>query len=71
MIFYDFFVFARKINAKINAKITAAAIPPEVASKPHVKIPIMPFVLTALIAPFARLAPKPTIGTEIPAPATL
>lgn len=45
----------------------AAAIPPAVASSPPVKAPIKPFDLTADITPFASEAPKPIIGTFIPA----
>lgn len=64
---YFYLVFDLKIKEKIKAKIIAAAIPPAVASKPPVKAPKTPFDLTALIAPFARDAPNPMIGTFIPA----
>ena len=52
----------------MKPKNIAAAIPPAVACKPPVKIPKMPFALTAFIAPFANDAPNPIIGTLIPAP---
>lgn len=51
----------------MKANIIAAAIPPAVASRPPVKAPNKPFDFTALIAPFASDAPKPIIGTFIPA----
>lgn len=51
----------------MKANNTAAAIPPAVASKPPVNAPTIPRALTAPIAPFAREAPKPIIGTLIPA----
>ena len=51
----------------MKAKITAAAIPPAVASIPPVNKPSIPLDLTAPIAPFAREAPNPMIGTFIPA----
>lgn len=62
-----FFVCDLNISEKIKAKPIAAAIPPAVAVRPPVKIPRIPCVFTALIAPFANEAPKPTIGTFIPA----
>ena len=66
---YHFLVCEWKINAKIKAKIIAAAIPPAVAVKPPVNIPRRPCDFTAEIAPFASDAPKPMIGTFMPAPA--
>ena len=67
--YFYFFVCEWKIKAKMKAKIIAAAIPPAVAVKPPVKIPRIPCDFTAPIAPFANDAPKPIIGTFIPAPA--
>ena len=64
---YYFFVRALKISPNRKAKPTAAAMPPAVASNPPVKTPIIPFDLTAEIAPFASDAPKPIIGTLTPA----
>ena len=55
----------------MKAKNTAAAIPPAVAINPPVKIPRTPEDCAAPIAPFAREAPNPIIGTLIPAPAKL
>lgn len=62
-----FFVCDLKIKANKNANPTAAAMPPAVAVSPPVKIPKNPWVLIAPIAPFAKDAPNPTIGTLIPA----
>ena len=67
--FLYFFVCEWKMRAKIKAKIMAAAIPPAVAVSPPVNIPRIPCDLTAPIAPFASDAPKPIIGTLMPAPA--
>ena len=67
ILYINYFVLDLKIKAKIKAKITAAAIPPAVASSPPVNAPSNPFDFTALIAPFASDAPKPIIGTFIPA----
>ena len=64
---YQFLVFDLNIRANINANKTAAAIPPAVASSPPVKAPISPLDFTAPIAPLANDAPKPIIGTFIPA----
>ncbi len=64
-----FFVCDLKISAKTNAKKIADAIPPAVAPSPPVNIPTNPCVSTAPITPFASDAPKPMIGTFIPAPA--
>ena len=69
LLYIYFFVCDLNMRAKINAKITAAAIPPAVAVNPPVKTPSKPCDLTAPIAPFASEAPKPIIGTLIPAPA--
>ena len=54
-------------NPNKKANPTAAAMPPAVACKPPVKTPINPVDLTALMAPLASEAPKPIIGTVIPA----
>ena len=62
-----FFVWDLKINANKNAKPIAAAIPPAVAVKPPVNTPKSPCDSTAPITPFASEAPKPMIGTLIPA----
>ena len=56
-----------KIKANINEANIAIAIPPADAVNPPVKIPIIPSSLAAMIAPLARLAPKPIIGTVAPA----
>ncbi len=64
-----FFVCERKIRAKIKPNMIAAAIPPAVEVKQPVKTPNKPCDSTALIAPFVSDAPKPIIGTLIPAPA--
>lgn len=66
-----FFVLLLKIRANKYAKITAAVIPPAVAVKPPVKTPKSPFSFILSIAPFARLRPKPVIGTVAPADAKL
>ena len=63
----QFLVLDLKIRANMKANMTAAAIPPAVASSPPVNAPKSPFALTAPIAPFARDAPNPIIGTFIPA----
>lgn len=65
MLYY--FVFELNIKENKKAKPTAAAIPADVASKPPVNVPKRPLDSTPDIAPFAREAPKPTIGTFIPA----
>lgn len=65
MLYY--FVFDFDISENMKAKITAAAIPPAVASNPPVRAPKSPLDSTADIAPLASDAPKPTMGTLIPA----
>lgn len=67
--YIHFFVCEWKINAKMKAKTIAAAIPPAVAVSPPVKIPSNPCDFTAPITPLASDAPKPIIGTLMPAPA--
>ena len=62
-----YFVFDLEIRENIKAKITAAAMPPAVASNPPVRAPNSPLDSTPDIAPLASDAPKPTIGTFIPA----
>ena len=57
-----------KIEA-INPKNTAAAIPPDEAVNPPVKMPIIPSLAIASLTPFARVFPNPTKGTLAPAPA--
>ncbi len=54
------------MSAKRYAKPTAAAIPPAVAVIPPVNIPRIPSFATASMAPLARLAPKPIMGTVMP-----
>ena len=49
----------------------AAAIPPAVDVNAPVKTPKRPCDFTALIAPFVKDAPKPMIGTFIPALANI
>ena len=42
-------------------------MPPEAAVRPPVNMPMIPYSLVAIIAPLARLAPNPMIGTLAPA----
>ncbi len=55
------------MSANINDAKIAIAIPPAEAVNPPVNIPIIPSSFAAIIAPRARLAPKPIIGTVAPA----
>ena len=55
------------MRENMNEKNTAAAIPPAVAVSPPVNNPKTPFVDTCLITPFAKVRPKPQIGTNAPA----
>lgn len=63
----NYFVLALNISEKTKAKITAAAIPPAVASSPPVNAPKSPLACAPEIAPLAKDAPKPMIGTLMPA----
>ena len=47
----------------------AAVMPPAVALRPPVKMPINPVSSTACRTPFANVFPKPVRGTEAPAQA--
>lgn len=62
-----YFVLDLKIKENRNANPTAAAMPAAVASNPPVNAPSSPLDSTADIAPLASDAPKPMIGTLIPA----
>lgn len=58
----------KKTEAK-KANTIEAAIPPAVAVSPPFKTPSSPSFLTASRTPSAKECPKPSNGTEAPAPA--
>ena len=66
LLIYDFLLCDLKIKANIYPNPTAAVIPADVAVNPPLNIPKIPNSFTASIAPLARDAPKPIMGTVIP-----
>ena len=66
---YCFFILGLAINDAKYPKNIAAAMPPADAFTPPINAPIRPEFCASVIAPLAKLAPKPRSGTVAPQPA--
>ena len=64
-----FFIFGWKMRLARYPNTSAAEIPTALAVKPPLKIPRNPSESTAFYTPFQSTFPKPSRGTEAPAPA--
>ena len=60
-----------KIRLTIRPETIATVMPPAVAFRPPVRTPRKPFSATASRTPLARVLPKPSSGTDAPAPAKI
>lgn len=68
-VYYCFFIFGFAIKEARYPKNIAAAIPPADAFTPPINAPSKPEFWASVIAPLAKLAPKPSSGTVAPQPA--
>lgn len=69
IVIYTFLLFDLNINAKKNPNKMTDESPAETADNPPLIAPKMPSSFAPSSAPFARLLPKPMMGTVTPAPA--